>query len=135
MKKPYITPENADAIDALLSGEEGKATARTLDYSGLARLIAKLEANPAVSLLPKKHRRGVSAVLQEGHPLPSAYTYPADATSAMVEWGPAGWRLVGAGRVANRDRDQATPYLPPAVAEEAHRRFSQLFVGKGEPGR
>jgi len=130
MKAVAINAANAETINSVISLAEGRSTKRTMSNATLERLIKQLEQHPAIALLPKKSRAGITAWLQQSHKLPSSYKYAVEATAAKVQWKAGkGWHLVEVQRTRNIQsaQDRIDVSLPAAAAVEAWWRLAETF--------
>lgn len=125
MKPIKITAANADAINGAIAAVEGRATARTCDYSDCLRAVQLAEAHPALQLLPKKMHVGAGATYEQAVNLPNAYKYSPEATTLRVERRASGWYLVAIhrGYCRRNQNEEAHMTLTAAQSEEAIARF------------
>lgn len=92
MKKAILIKDsNKDLIQAAIKEVEGKATARTIDYTDITDALTKIEKRLNI---PKKAMTGITVYLDvNAQDMPRAYKYPAYSTQAVIYRTAAAWRL------------------------------------------
>ena len=112
MVKIKICEENKEKISSLIAEIEGRATARTCNYSDVEGLADKAERHLVKFKCPKKYRKGCKASYGEliGVRAYSRIAYHASTTYIYIERGSNAWFYTGAGRETINPSDKGDEY-------------------------
>lgn len=98
--KIVVKESNREKIEQAIKEAEGKATARTIDYSHIEHFIKRIEKRLNI---PKKSMRGIVANVDYwADNFPSAYSYTPYSTNFIIEKVSTGWALVDVYRERTR---------------------------------
>lgn len=112
--KIVVKESNREKIEQAIKEAEGKATARTIDYTHIEHFIKRIEKRLNI---PKKSMRGIVATVDYwADNFPSAYSYTPYSTHFTIEKVSTGWALVDVSRKATR---RATQECILSLTEEA----------------
>lgn len=129
MIKIKICEENVQKINDLIKKAEGKATARTCDYTDVLNLSEKLEGRLNKYDVPKKYRAGASGSYCQliGVKAYKKISYHASSTQIYIIRGGNGWFFTGAYRIEIDPASSSSDYsfYPSPEAVECVRRRAE----------
>lgn len=123
--KPIIVNEtNRCKIDALILGVEGRATARTIDFSDIVWACKQIEKELGI---PKKYLEGVRFdVDPHAQDFPNAYRFRPESTQFLIGFSGGKWRLSGIERYYTRA--EGHKYKCVEMPEEVKQRILNRFM-------
>ena len=112
--KIVVKESNREKIEQSIKAAEGRATARTIDYSHIEHFIKRIEKRLNI---PKKSMRGIVARVDYwADDFPKAYKHTPYSTHFIIEKVATGWALVDVSRERTR---RATQECILSLTEEA----------------
>lgn len=132
MIKIKICGENAQKINDIIKSAEGKATARTCDYTDVLNLSEKLEGRLNKYDVPKKYRAGASGSYCQliGVKAYKKISYHASSTQIYIIRGSSDWFFTGADRVEIDPASSSSDYSfypSPEAVECVKKRAEKEF--------